>query len=70
MFARVPLDSVYRRPVEILAEAQEFVAHELASARTAQELKKWSGSFHWIDDDSSASTYFELQAELPPCMDE
>lgn len=66
---RVPLDSVYRQPVQILAEAQEFVAQELASSRTAHELTKWSGAFHWIDDDSSASTYFELQAELPACMD-
>ncbi|CAM9941395.1 unnamed protein product [Scytosiphon promiscuus] len=67
---RVPLDSVYRQPVEILAEVQEFVAQELASSRTSQELTKWSGAFHWIDDDSSSSTYFELQTELPPCMDE
>ncbi|CAM9281861.1 unnamed protein product [Pylaiella littoralis] len=67
---RVPLDSVYRQPVEILAEVQEFVAHELASSRTSQELTKWSGAFHWIDDDSSSSTYFELQADLPPCMDQ
>lgn len=69
-FFRVPLDSVYRQPVEILAEVQEFVAQELASSRTSQELTKWSGAFHWIDDDSSCSTYFELQADLPPCMDE
>ncbi|CAM9814800.1 unnamed protein product [Ectocarpus sp. 12 AP-2014] len=67
---RVPVDSVYRQPVVILAEVQEFVAQELASSRTTQELTKWSGAFHWINDDSSCSTYFELQAELPACMDE
>lgn len=66
---RVPLDSQYRQPVEILAEAQEYVAQELASPRITQQLTKWSGAFHWIDDDSSASTYFEMQAELPSCMD-
>lgn len=62
------MNSVYREPVELMAEAQEFVAQELASARTSQELAKWSGVFQWIDDDSPSSTYFELQADLPPCM--
>lgn len=63
------MGSIYRQPIEIITVAQEFVAQELSSSRTAEELKKWSGAFHWIDSDSSASTYFELQAELPSCMD-
>lgn len=31
------------------------------------ELKKWSSVFSWIDDDN-ASTYFELNMEVPPFM--
>lgn len=68
LHARVPPNSVYSQPVAIMAEAQDFVARELSSPRTNQELTKWSSVFPWIDEDSSSSTYFELQAELPACM--
>ncbi|CAN0205704.1 unnamed protein product, partial [Discosporangium mesarthrocarpum] len=65
---KVPYESVYRHPMDVMEEAQEFLATELASQRTNEELRKWSTVFPWIDDNSLSSTYFELQADLPPCM--
>ena len=52
-----------------MTEANEFIASEITSDHVENELRKWSSMFSWIDDDSSA-TYFELVcAEVPACME-
>ncbi|CAM9617686.1 unnamed protein product [Choristocarpus tenellus] len=65
---KIPYDSEYRHTMDVLTEAQEFVAVELGSNKTRDEMAKWNAVFPWIDDDVPNSTYFELQADLPPCM--
>lgn len=64
----IPHSSKFYNPVEFMYDATEFFAREMMSDVVEKELRKMSGVFSWIDDDSS-STYFELcLSDIPPCM--
>lgn len=73
----VPPVSPYFYPLRLLADAQEFVASELSSERTVNQLESWSRIYPWIDAEpakggsgstSVTNTYFEMKASMGDLM--
>jgi len=64
----MPRQSDFKVPTDVMAEASEFTAQELASQHTHDQLVR-SSEFLFRDAATTEKTYFELAADdLPSCM--
>ncbi|TYZ56957.1 hypothetical protein PybrP1_010152 [[Pythium] brassicae (nom. inval.)] len=66
----MPPASPYSVPLETLYDVFDFLGAELASARLEKKLVKAAGEFGWVDEESDAKNFFELQSGGYECFDD
>lgn len=62
--------SPYSVPLETLYDVFDFIGAELGSERMEKKLVKAASEFAWVDEDSDAKNFFELQSGGYECFDD
>lgn len=66
----MPATSPYSVPLETLYDVFDFIGAELASERMEKKLMKAAEKYCWVDEDSDAKNFFELQSGGYECFDD
>lgn len=66
----MPTTSPYSVPLETLYDVFDFIGAELASDRMEKKLIKAAEEHRWVDEDSDAKNFFELQSGGYECFDD
>lgn len=66
----MPATSPYSVPLETLYDVFDFIGAELASERMEKKLMKAAEEYRWVDEDSDAKNFFELQSGGYECFDD
>lgn len=64
---KMPVNSIYTRPLNILYDTFDFIGDELVSEHITAALEKAATTFDWVDAED-AKNYFELQTEGLDCF--
>uniref|UniRef100_K3WX75 EndoU domain-containing protein n=1 Tax=Globisporangium ultimum (strain ATCC 200006 / CBS 805.95 / DAOM BR144) TaxID=431595 RepID=K3WX75_GLOUD len=62
--------SPYSTPLETLYDVFDFIGAELASDRMEKKLVKAADEYSWVDEDTDAKNFFELQSGGYECFDD